>query len=274
MKKYLAILCTLLMLNSFVSCGDNQENSVAPSSSVSEQDTILDSKWEYGCFAIAKSSKWEEKVKIDDNGVKVDWNNSEISLFLDTKKLRWISEEEFIERYDSPLHDEYGILNIIKKNGQTYIVMGIKEDEEYIEEDVDRELIFLTTNFDGTIYYSLKDEEIVMNMIDAIEFKSKEDVTTTITTIETAVVTTEITVTETTKAIESSTEKPTTMPTTKATEPPTNPPVVQKNEKTVYYTETGSKYHYDSKCGRGNYFPCTLDEAVGMGLEPCKKCAS
>ena len=42
---------------------------------------------------------------------------------------------------------------------------------------------------------------------------------------------------------------------------------------TVYYTNTGKKYHYDNHCNGGNYFPCTLDEAINSGLEPCKKCA-
>lgn len=53
---------------------------------------------------------------------------------------------------------------------------------------------------------------------------------------------------------------------------PTSPPVIRNEIRTVYYTETGSKYHYDSQCGRGTYYPCTIDEAIGMGLEPCKKC--
>lgn len=39
MKKYLAILCTLLMLTSFASCGDNQESSSEPSESILEVTT-------------------------------------------------------------------------------------------------------------------------------------------------------------------------------------------------------------------------------------------
>lgn len=45
-----------------------------------------------------------------------------------------------------------------------------------------------------------------------------------------------------------------------------------KCSRTVYYTKTGSKYHYDSKCGCGTYYLCVLDEAVRMGLKPCKQC--
>lgn len=40
----------------------------------------------------------------------------------------------------------------------------------------------------------------------------------------------------------------------------------------VYYTRTGSKYHYENPCGRGTYYECTLDEALAKGLDPCGKC--
>lgn len=40
----------------------------------------------------------------------------------------------------------------------------------------------------------------------------------------------------------------------------------------VYYTKSGKKYHYENPCGSGTYYPCTLQEALHMGLEPCGKC--
>lgn len=43
-------------------------------------------------------------------------------------------------------------------------------------------------------------------------------------------------------------------------------------ERTVYYTRTGSKYHYLNNCGSGTYYPCTLEEALNKGLTPCSKC--
>ena len=46
----------------------------------------------------------------------------------------------------------------------------------------------------------------------------------------------------------------------------------QEQSQTVYYTETGSKYHYKNPCGRGTYYPCTLAQAKSWGLEPCSKC--
>lgn len=47
----------------------------------------------------------------------------------------------------------------------------------------------------------------------------------------------------------------------------------QQNSRTVYVTPTGKKYHYDNNCNGGTYIESTLDEALSMGLTPCKKCA-
>ena len=46
----------------------------------------------------------------------------------------------------------------------------------------------------------------------------------------------------------------------------------QGNE--VYVTRTGKRYHYDSSCNGGTYYPSTLEKAKAMGLTPCKKCAN
>lgn len=112
--------------------------------------------------------------------------------------------------------------------------------------------------------------------------QTTKPVTTTYTTSTTTETTTTSTITSTTSTTTTTTTTITTIPTTTlqtTTQPVlttivyTQPPViVQENSRTVYYTETGSKYHYDGNCGRGTYYPCTLDEAIGMGLEPCKKC--
>ncbi len=40
----------------------------------------------------------------------------------------------------------------------------------------------------------------------------------------------------------------------------------------VYITRTGSKYHEDSTCNGGTYWPVPVDTAKGMGLQPCSKC--
>ena len=43
-------------------------------------------------------------------------------------------------------------------------------------------------------------------------------------------------------------------------------------DRSVYITRTGSKYHYDNHCNGGTYWEVPLSTATGMGLEPCSKC--
>ncbi|MBE7030237.1 MAG: hypothetical protein E7409_02285 [Ruminococcaceae bacterium] len=50
-----------------------------------------------------------------------------------------------------------------------------------------------------------------------------------------------------------------------------NEPDVQSSG--IYRTPTGKRYHLDPDCGGKNSYPVTLDEALGAGLTPCKKCA-
>ena len=38
----------------------------------------------------------------------------------------------------------------------------------------------------------------------------------------------------------------------------------------IYITRTGEKYHYDNSCNGGTYFESTLEEALNLGLDPCK----
>lgn len=45
-----------------------------------------------------------------------------------------------------------------------------------------------------------------------------------------------------------------------------------ENEKSVYITRTGEKYHYDSTCNGGTYFEVPMQTAIDMGLTPCNKC--
>lgn len=46
-----------------------------------------------------------------------------------------------------------------------------------------------------------------------------------------------------------------------------------QQSRTVYITPTGKRYHYDNNCNGGTYIESTLDEALSLGLTPCKKCA-
>ena len=52
----------------------------------------------------------------------------------------------------------------------------------------------------------------------------------------------------------------------------TKPYYASENEKLIYMTRTGQKYHYDSSCNGGDYFRTTLSDAQKLGLQPCEKC--
>lgn len=46
----------------------------------------------------------------------------------------------------------------------------------------------------------------------------------------------------------------------------------QSDNKTIYITKTGKRYHYSSTCNGGTYYKSTLAEAKRRGLTPCNKC--
>lgn len=75
---------------------------------------------------------------------------------------------------------------------------------------------------------------------------------------------------------EVTTETPETNPPETAppkTDPPlTQPPQNSEEQRTVYYTKNGECYHYENPCGRGTYYPISLDKAKQRGLRPCEKC--
>lgn len=69
------------------------------------------------------------------------------------------------------------------------------------------------------------------------------------------------------------TPQPTPEPTPIPTPQPTPEPTPTQN-RTVYITPTGRRYHYDGNCNGGTYIPSTLQEALRRGLTPCSKCAN
>lgn len=40
----------------------------------------------------------------------------------------------------------------------------------------------------------------------------------------------------------------------------------------VYITKTGEKYHFSYNCSDADFYECTLKEALELGLEPCGRC--
>lgn len=80
---------------------------------------------------------------------------------------------------------------------------------------------------------------------------------------------------ETTKKHENSTQKQPTAhkeTTTKRVSTTADVSLNDNEEMTVYYTKSGSRYHYANPCGRGTYYPTTLSDAKKRGLTPCQKC--
>ncbi len=59
------------------------------------------------------------------------------------------------------------------------------------------------------------------------------------------------------------------------TEPTTEEQIVQSNDRAIYVTKTGQKYHYNDNCNGATYIEITLEELNTdySTLEPCSKCA-
>ena len=51
-------------------------------------------------------------------------------------------------------------------------------------------------------------------------------------------------------------------------------PAAPSDNKGVYRTPTGKKYHFDAECGGKNSYATTLSEAKTAGLTPCSKCTN
>ena len=49
---------------------------------------------------------------------------------------------------------------------------------------------------------------------------------------------------------------------------------VSTKSEIVYITQSGSKYHLISNCGKGNYYTTTLQDALNDGYTLCKKCGN
>lgn len=77
----------------------------------------------------------------------------------------------------------------------------------------------------------------------------------------------------TTPSTSTETPAPAPQPSTKTdTSAQASQPATQ-NERKVYRTKTGKRYHYDSHCNGGDYYEVTLSQAENAGLTPCQKCA-
>lgn len=101
-----------------------------------------------------------------------------------------------------------------------------------------------------------------------------QEIATTMTTVTSKQTTTLPSTTVTTVTSKQTTTLPsTTKPVvTEIIRVPEPQPTEEKVSVTVYYTKSGSKYHYENPCGNGKYYPCSLEEALRSGLQACEKC--
>lgn len=182
MKKYLTIICALLTLTIFASCGDS--SSIVETPEVSESIVVLDSVFENDYLKIAVDDDWEKHTEILDGTYYIYWswedeNSSQHKITLDITEndSGKMSLEDFESAYDTDYHvhinglrlfnsNKYQLEDIFEVNNQAYLVTG---------SHISHCMFFKTDDIAGNFVYSISpnnDEEIVMDMINSIEFKS------------------------------------------------------------------------------------------------------
>lgn len=211
MKKYLLTICGLAMIATLVSCGDNKKGSSASEStsvigttatettavtttaiqrateeSYKDEEITLDSNLECDYLKVATCSEWQEKSKIEGDKFQVYWDWGDIdngpyffiNLELNKSMLGNMSQLDLQEYYEGLF--EYckenneeinqSVLRSFSKNGQAYIILVSKKD-------LLRTIHFSTDIVNGYFTYSSECEDIVMDMIDSIEFKESAVIT-------------------------------------------------------------------------------------------------
>jgi len=218
LKKYLLEICGIIVIASLVGCGDSDKNS-STSTSINEtnsaEETIvtttatktniteelredeeitLDSELECDYMKIATCSKWKEKSEMigETFYAFLDWGDVDegpyyfIKLELTKTTLGEMSQLDLQEYYEGFFkyleknNEENNniVLGSFEKNGQAYIIIGSDESRK----DLIRMIHFSTDTIEGHFTYSSECEDILMDMIDSIEFKeSAKTITETVT---------------------------------------------------------------------------------------------
>ena len=249
MKKYLSIICVLVMLTVFASCGNSTSSS---DSSEVPESSVLDSVFENDYLKISVNDDWKEHTDtlIDTHHIYWSWkdeSSSEHTITLDITEdySGKMSLGDFNSIYHRRKYDknlgylyEKKIINSFEINNQAYIIT---------ENNKTYNVFFKTNEIFGEFTYSDNDEEVIMDMIDSIEFKTIE--TTTETTTKRRIKKN----TYTTKSKEN-TEKVTQPVTEPPTEKPveTQPPVIETSpvQTTLHFIlnlETNC-IHIDPRC--------------------------
>lgn len=181
MKKHLIIICALLVLTAFASCGE-----VPVESSKIVEEVILDSVFENDYIKISVNDDWEESTETLSKTEYINWsweneNSSKhnISLGIEEDYSGKVSLDDFLSAYNSETYidniypfqfEKDNLIDSFEENNQTYVVTG---SENY------HNIFFKTNRISGKFSYSSDDEEIVIDMIESMEFKKLEIKTTT-----------------------------------------------------------------------------------------------
>ena len=200
MKKYLSIICALLTLTAFASCGDNNsssDSSEVPESSISE--TTTEEETEPTTEIKTEQETTAQKQVYDlDSDIEVDNVSLSIPSFL---KISNSYEEKSYSYLNTSWNDDNGkyhnIIFYFYKDPEMYCNGGKAEGGKFEEDKVtDRftingneymvthgiyipTTIFFTNEVaSGRIHYDDEDEELVKQIIETIKFNTEEVETT------------------------------------------------------------------------------------------------
>lgn len=269
MKKYLSIICALLTLTAFTSCGDSSSISETPEVS---ESIVLDSVFENDYLKISVNANWEQDVETFNNKNYIDW--------------KWEDENSLIHYISLDITEDYSGKMSLEDFKSTYYVKGLNHFNDWrdnlidsfeennqayvVTENTTKHCIsFKTNKISGEFTYSNNDEEIVMDMIKSMEFDTMKKEIEQETTIkkEAYDLDSEIGTAKPTKEI--TTEKSTKRITEKATEPP-EPANVGDNEaieSAKDYIEL-SGFSYEGLISQLEYEGFSHDKAV-YGADNC-----
>lgn len=170
-KRFSCIASVLIIILSSCSTRQNQQSSKV------DYDT-LDSFWECDYFKISKNSNWNERENINGFMTSVYWDcngSSQISITSAYNQFSFkLTQNELIEKIKGyqnsddeiirEMYSDYEIEDTFVKNGQAYILLQPKDSKgrKIIEFNADK--------VNGSIYFYESQEDVVMKMIDSIEF--------------------------------------------------------------------------------------------------------
>ncbi len=200
MKKYLTIICVLLSLTAFSSCGDNNSsnNSEMPESSISETVTETTTAVTTETTTEKETETTTQKQVYDlDSDIEFDNVSLSIPSFCEIKSkdendtfaylhISWQEDKKHEimfhfyrdpERYKREKFDEDNIINTFTINGNEYMV----DPDAYIPTTI----FFTNEVASGRIHYKDKDEELVKQIIETIKFNTEKVETTIQNTSET-----------------------------------------------------------------------------------------